>query len=75
MINVTKNLVSLYYPERRLKIGILHKLKSTSSISEKQLQFLSDPQESRPRYLYVLPKIDKILVVGQYESLCPHEDH
>ena len=48
------------YPRTAIKItGILNKLKSAGAISEKQFNFLSPPQEPRPRYFYMLPKIHK----------------
>ena len=39
--------------------GILNKLKSAGAISVKQFNFLLPPQEPRPRYLYMLPKIHR----------------
>ena len=48
------------YPRTAIKItGFLNKLKSAGVISEKQFNFLSLPQKPRPRYYYMLPKINK----------------
>ena len=46
------------YPRTAIKItAVLNKLKCTCENSEDQLQFLKHPQESRPQYYYVPPKI------------------
>lgn len=48
------------YPHTAIKITvILRKLLHLGQISDKQLKFLSPPQEPRPRYFYMLPKIHK----------------
>ena len=49
----------IYPNTAKLVSAILHKLKSSGVISEKQLNYLLPPAEPRPRYFYMLPKIHK----------------
>ena len=55
-----KDISEPIYPHTALKITeILKTLLHLGHISQKQFKFLSPPEEPRPRYFYMLPKIHK----------------
>jgi len=53
--------------------AFLNQLESTGAISEKQLQYLSSPQEQRPRSLYILSKIHKETICCTISNVVPPE--
>ena len=70
--NYYRKLDSPIYPETAIQIdNILKRMLKERLITKKQYTFLAPPQQPRPRYFYILPKIHKELEKWPSPSMPP----